>query len=526
MQRLTFDTIVIGSGLAGLTAAYYASRKGKVALLTKSEISTSNSFYAQGGIAGVMDPDDSTLLHSQDTLVAGRGICEKKSVDLLVEEGQSRILELIEMGMQFDRQNGELVLGLEGGHSKRRILHAGGDATGKGITSFMIKQVTAQTAVEIIDHTAAIRLLTDNGQFRGLQAINLHSGENFIFDAPSCILATGGLSRLYTRTTNPHTATGDGLAMAYQAGACLEDMEFIQFHPTATAIPGQETFLISEAVRGEGAYLLNAQKERFMPAIHPLAELAPRDIVAYSIFREMQKQQSSHVWLSLKHMDARKVRQRFSTIAAHLKQAGYDLAKDLIPVAPAAHYMVGGIKTDMNGETNIKGLFACGEVASTGVMGANRLASNSLLECLVFGKRAGEKAISATFQPPIDVHLAKISCAKNEWNKLFPEFKNSVAEIMTRHVGIIRNAKGLEEAKEALKKLTPRITTRATDYSHIKAMEALTIGRCIIDSALLRCESRGGHIREDFPKEDSNFRQHIIQQINCPTIYTPVHDDE
>ena len=309
----------------------------------------------------------------------------------MVNEGKQCVLKLIEMGMPFDKQNGEFVLGLEGGHGRRRILHAGGDATGKELTTFFLKKVKGQASVKAFEHHAVVKLLKNEDRIVGVQAFNFQTGKNIIFKSKAVILATGGLSRVFARSTNPHTATGDGIALAYEAGARIADLEFIQFHPSALYIPGKEAYLISEAVRGEGAWLLNQKGKRFMKDIHPLAELAPRDIVAYSIFRQVQKSDADYVYLSLKHLDAEKIKARFHHIYITLKELGFDLTKDFLPVLPAAHYMVGGIRTNLDAQTNVKGLFACGEAASTGVMGANRLASNSLLECLVFGKRASEK---------------------------------------------------------------------------------------------------------------------------------------
>ncbi|WP_423129174.1 L-aspartate oxidase [Gaoshiqia sp. Z1-71] len=521
MQKLTFDTIIVGSGLAGLTAAYYASRHGSVAIITKSQLDTSNSYYAQGGIAGVIADDDSPELHVHDTLVAGRGLCEKDAVDILVREGRERILELVEMGMQFDRIGNEFVLGLEGGHSKRRILHAGGDATGKELTCFMLGKVLEQKNIQTYEFTAVTRLIMQEGVCAGVQALDFVSGENVIFQAQACILATGGLSRIFSRTTNPHTATGDGIALAYEAGACLEDMEFIQFHPSAVCIENQDAFLISEAVRGEGAWLLNLQGERFMKNVHPLAELAPRDIVAFSIYRQMKKDNSPFVYLSLKHLNPDKIKTRFSNIYKKLNEFGYDLTSDLLPIAPAAHYMVGGIKTGLYGETSIPGLFACGEVASTGVMGANRLASNSLLECLVFGKRASEKAASLprhttpiAEQPPISNLQA--------YEDLYLGIKNEIADLMSEFVGIVRNESDLRQVLERLAKIKKQIPAGIREYNILKAHQITVICEMIATGALLRKESRGGHIRDDYNQEDPDFRAHIVQQKNKDPEFIPI----
>ena len=521
MQKMKFDTIVAGSGLAGLTAAWYASQHGTVALITKSELDTSNSYHAQGGIAGAIGDDDTPELHYNDTMVAGRGLCEGNAVDILVREGKDRIMELISMGMPFDRKDGKFVLGLEGGHSRRRILHAGGDATGKELTCFMLKKVQEQSNIFVFPYTAITKIIVQDGVCAGVLALDFQTGENVLYEAPACILATGGLSRIFSRTTNPHTATGDGISLAWEAGAQLEDMEFIQFHPTAICIENQDAFLISEAVRGEGAWLLNKNGERFMTEIHPLSELAPRDVVAFSIYQQMKKDNIPFVHLSLKHLDSEKIKSRFSNIYKRLQDFGYDLTSDLLPVAPAAHYMVGGIKTDENGQTNIPGLFACGEVASTGVMGANRLASNSLLECLVFGKRASEKA--ATFHSKRNsIPDQDVITNKKENEQLFLDIKNEIADLMSLKVGIIRNETDLVHALERLEKIQSVVPTESIDYNIIKCNQIIRICKLIIQPALLRKESRGGHIRKEYKLEDPDFQAHIVQQKDCEISFIPV----
>ncbi|MBC8005066.1 MAG: FAD-dependent oxidoreductase, partial [Verrucomicrobia bacterium] len=359
MEIKKFDTIIIGSGLAGLTAAYHASKYGNVAIITKSQLDISNSYYAQGGIAVVTHPDDSFESHIEDTLTAGRGLCDLDSVEVLVKEGQACVQEMIDLGMQFDKEDGQFVLGLEGGHTHRRILHAGGDATGKGLTCFMLAKVQEQKNIEVFEYSTVVELLVSGQKCVGVQALDFTSGKNILFESKATIIATGGLSRIYDRSTNPHTATGDGIALAYHVGAMLSDIEFIQFHPSALYIPGEEAFLISEAVRGEGAWLLNPKGERFMHHLHPLAELAPRDVVAHAIYNELQENQADFLYLSLKHLDPDLVKKRFSTIYHTLLKYNIDFTKDLLPISPAAHYMVGGIQTDLYGETNIKGLFAC-----------------------------------------------------------------------------------------------------------------------------------------------------------------------
>lgn len=518
-----FDTIIVGSGLAGLTAAFHASKKGRVAIITKSQLDISNSYYAQGGIAVVTDEKDSFESHIQDTLVAGRGLCDLDAVKILVTEGQECVLELIRLGMQFDTENGHFVQGLEGGHSFRRILHSGGDATGKGLTCFMLKKVQEQKNIQVFEYTTVVGLLVSNQICAGVQAFDFVSGRNILFKSKATIIATGGLSRIYDRSTNPHTATGDGIALAYHAGACLSDIEFIQFHPSALYIPGEEAFLISEAVRGEGAWLLNHEGERFMQHIHPLAELAPRDVVAYAIHNQLQLHHTDFIYLSLKHLNPDLIKKRFSTIYNTLLQYNIDITTDLLPISPAAHYMVGGIQTDLNGETNIEGLFACGEVASTGVMGANRLASNSLLECLVFGKRAAEKA---TREKNSTASLPEITLihVDQEKENFFLEIKNRVATLMSTKAGIVRSAKRLTEAIEELNVIKKQLPEKINEYNLLKIKHIADICTLICESALIRTESRGGHIREDFQSEDPALCAHLIQQIGQPFKFQKVRN--
>ncbi len=513
MQVLEFDTVVIGSGLAGLAAAYHSSKMGTVAIVTKSQLDTSNSYYAQGGIAAAISEADSPEEHAHDTLVAGRGICDHDSVNILVNEGIERVLELAKMGMPFDRKGDKYILGLEGGHSQRRILHAGGDATGKELTRFKLDLIKKQKNIQAFEFVAAFKLLKKQNNVVGVQAYDFNAGKNIVFKSKAVILATGGVSRVFSRSTNPHTATGDGIAIAYEAGAQLADLEFIQFHPTALYIPGKEAYLISEAVRGEGAWLVNHQGERFMKDIHPLAELAPRDVVAHSIFKEIQKSGKKHIFLSLKHLDKRKIKKRFKNIDRHLTQFGFDLTEDLIPISPAAHYMVGGVRTNLDGETNISGLFVCGELASTGVMGANRLASNSLLECLVFGKRASEKAAKLkktdfTLPKPEPIIL------NPDNGELFLRYQNEMASLMMENLGIVRNKKLIQKALTRFEEFEEEFDKNTNEYNLIKIRNTVTICKLIAQGALVRNESRGGHIREDFPEESTDFKMHIIQQKN------------
>ncbi|MFZ5430072.1 MAG: L-aspartate oxidase [Bacteroidota bacterium] len=523
MQKLEFDTVVIGSGLAGLTAAWYASRFGRVAIVTKSELDTSNSWFAQGGIAAVTAPDDSPELHIKDTLEAGRGLCDYDAVEVLVGEGRERVKELVDMGMPFDREDGEIVLGLEGGHSRRRILHAGGDATGKKLTLFMLEKVRDTPNITPFEFTAVVRIISSGGCVSGVQGLSFISRQNILFGAKAVILATGGLSRVYSRSTNPHTATGDGIAMAYDCGAELADLEFIQFHPSALALPGKDAFLISEAVRGEGAWLLNRNGERFMTGVHPLAELAPRDVVAHSIYNEMLKSGSDSVFLSLRHLNRHYIEDRFRTIFQTLRESGIDMTRDLIPVAPAAHYMVGGVRSGLDGDTSAKGLFVCGEAASTGVMGANRLASNSLLECLVFGKRASEKAARLS-GPSCDLTDVKPFRLNPETDQLYLDYRNEIAVLMMQNMGIIRQGGKMDIALSRLEEISEQFREESDDYNIFKISNIARICTLISRAALLRKESRGGHIREDFPDEDEQFRVHIIQQKDSPPRFVPIRD--
>lgn len=523
MQVLEFDTVVIGSGLAGLSAAYHSSEYGRVAIVTKSQLDTSNSYYAQGGIAAAISKDDSPEKHLHDTLVTGRGLCDRDAVEILVNEGRDRVFDLIKLGMPFDRDGKDFVLGLEGGHSKRRILHAGGDATGKELTCFKLGLVKAKKNIESFEFVTAIKLLIKENHIQGIHAYDFKTGENLIFKAKSVIMATGGMSRIFARSTNPHTATGDGIALAYEAGAKISDIEFIQFHPSALYIPDKEAYLISEAVRGEGAWLLNNKGERFMKDIHPLAELAPRDVVAYSIFRQIQKSEDKFIYLSLKHLDKEKIRKRFHNINQHLKEFGFDISEDLLPIAPAAHYMVGGVRTNLDAETNISGLFVCGELASTGVMGANRLASNSLLECLVFGKRASEKAAKIEAFPD-EVELPEPVYVDEVNEATFLNYRNKLAEIMSENLGIVRNKSGLEEALVQLTAITEQFENETNEYNLLKIRNEAAICKLVAKAALTREESRGGHIREDFQNENPDFKVHSIQEKNKEFHFEPVRE--
>lgn len=532
---LKFDYIVVGSGLAGLYAAYKASMKGSVAVITKSFIRESNSYNAQGGIAAVTSEDDNPEIHKSDTLIAGRGLCEESSVDILVNEGPDRIQEIIADDMKFDMENGSLALGLEGGHHKRRILHAGGDSTGRWITEFVISKAQSKSNIKIFENTLLLDLLVKDGVCYGVrcwsenpQLQSQSNGSEVLIYANNVLLSSGGASAIYARTTNPLTTIGDGVAIAYKAGCRVADMEFIQFHPSGLyRKESSQAFLISEAVRGEKAYLLNKDGKRFMVPIHELAELAPRDIVARSIFKQMIIDNRPYVILSLKHLDKEMILKRFPAINAKCKEYGYDLTQE-IPVAPAAHYSVGGVLSNNNGRTDIKRLYVCGEVAATGIMGANRLASNSLIECLVFANRAIEDSVKEgsveqfpSFEPLY---------VKDENNgELYTTLKEKVSNIMNTYAGIIRSEEGLKEGLEQISVLEREISDAAQHNPNEYYIEAskrlLCIARLIMTPALQRKESRGGHYREDYPCTDESYAVHSIQRCGEPVATAPVNSN-
>ena len=512
-KKIETEFLIIGSGLAGLYAALYASKFGSVCLVTKSTLSESNSFWAQGGIAAAVDPEDSTVFHKEDTLNAGRGLCNNKAVDVLVEEGRERVLDLIELGMEFDSDEEGLMLGLEGGHSKRRVLHAGGNSTGQKMVEFLISSVEKNEKIDVLELTTITKLASDNECCYGAMGYKQDTAENIFINSRSTVLSTGGASALYQRTTNPEGATGEGISLAYQAGAEIMDMEFIQFHPTAFYTETGETFLITEATRGEGAHLLDHSGKRFMKNYHNLEELAPRDVVSKAIHNEINKSGKEFVYLTLEHLDRSKIRKRFSNIYGLCLNHGLDLTCDLIPVSPAAHYTIGGVKTGLEGETNIKGLFACGEVTCTGVHGANRLASNSLLECIVFSKRAidGAKenlssANKVNFDFANEIVLSETDSSDQE---IFNEIKNSILINNTNSVGIVRNGEDLENYINQLGKWLDQ-SSSLSGWFRFKLGSMVDVSSMIAKQALLRTESRGAHVREDFEEENEDLRHHFV----------------
>ena len=537
-----FDYIIVGSGLAGLYAAWKASLKGSVAVITKSFVRESNSFNAQGGIAAVTSFDDNPEIHKSDTLIAGRGLCEERSVEILVNEGPARIEEIIAEGMKFDTENGVLALGLEGGHHKRRILHAGGDATGRWITEFAISKVEQRDNITVFENTLLLDLLVQDNTCYGVRCWSTNpkltengaggNGEEIMLFADHVFLTSGGASAVYARTTNPQTTVGDGVAIAYKAGCRVLDMEFIQFHPSGLYLKDSpQAFLISEAVRGESAHLLNKAGKRFMVPIHELAELAPRDIVARSIFKQMKQDGMPYVTLSLKHLNKEMILKRFPGIYAKCKEFGYDLTQE-IPVAPAAHYSVGGVMSNNNGRTDVKRLYVCGEVAATGIMGANRLASNSLIECLVFANRAVDDTVQVGGVAEFPTFQKQYS--KDESNaQLYQQLRQKVSEIMNNNAGIIRSDETLSEGLRQIAELGDVIKQKQAErggesnreYYLEASRRLLCVARLIMSPALLRKESRGGHYREDYPCADESYALHSVQRRGKEITTAPVNDN-
>ncbi len=500
--------IVIGSGIAGLIAALELSRVHQVTLITKSRLAESNTRYAQGGIAAVMTADDSVAEHVEDTLRAGAGLCNREAVEILCAEGPERVRELIRLGVDFDRKHGELARGLEAAHSRARVLHAGGDATGLAIEMALVEAVRT-APIRVLEHTFAADLLQDAGAVCGLEIV-ASDGSRTQLPADALVLASGGAGHLYPYTTNPSVATGDGVALALRAGAQLADVEFYQFHPTALSAPGG--FLISEAVRGDGAVLRASDGTRFMQAVHPDAELAPRDVVARGIATQMTHQGGTPVMLDATALGAEFLAQRFPTIHTACLRAGFDWTKEPIPVAPAAHYWMGGIWTDTSGRSSLKGLFAVGEVACTGVHGANRLASNSLLESLVFAWRAAHLLVSdgesALLSWPTLDHKQEILLPASEGITTQPmPSRQSLQAIMWMSAGISRDAAGLKNALKTIE----RWTVSGQTVPELEDANLLLLARAVISAALAREESRGAHSRTDFPQPlgAQRFHRHI-----------------
>jgi L-aspartate oxidase len=528
----TKHILVVGSGIAGLIAALELSTKYDVTIVTKAGLAESNTRWAQGGIAAAMFDDDSAASHAADTLAAGAGLCNPNAVNILCTEGPTRIRDLIRLGVPFDQTpSGDLARGLEAAHSKARILHAGGDATGLSVETTLVRAVRNTPKISVLEHTFALDLVLQNGTVTGLEIID-SEGLPRAIDADAVILASGGAGPLYLHTTNPTVATGDGIAMALRAGAQLADTEFYQFHPTALSAAtslDSSPFLISEAVRGEGAVLLDADGHRFMPRIHPAAELAPRDVVARGIARQMALHKGLPVLLDATAMSPEFLAKRFPSIDAETRARNLDWSRDPIPVTPAAHYWMGGVRADLHGRTSVPGLFAVGEVACTGAHGANRLASNSLLESLTFAWRCAHLLLQADSLPaditpfigtPTSLH--EIQAASPD--RTIPITRLELQSLLWTQAGIERNATDL---RSVLRTLIGSHAEGITVYD-LETANLLALARGLVTAALAREESRGAHFRTDFPHSSTAFEHSLIyaqntgvRKINAPQVAVP-----
>jgi L-aspartate oxidase len=522
---LAGDFLIIGSGVAALRAAAALSDAGDVVVLTKAEPAEGSTGYAQGGIAAAVGPDDSFDLHARDTMAAGDGLCDEAAVRVLVEDGPRYVRELIEWGAHFDREaGGDVSLAREGAHSVRRVLHAR-DATGREIARALWARVSQERAVRVIPHALAVEIVCSADRAIGVRFLG-PDGSPAIARARAVLIATGGAGQVFRETTNPAVACGDGITMAYRAGARVADLEFVQFHPTALNVEGAPRFLLSEALRGEGAQLVNEAGERFMTREDPLGDLAPRDRVARAISREAART-GQPVYLSLQHLDPAFVYERFPLIADACRRAGLDLARDRIPVGPAAHYVMGGVWTDLDARTSVPGLFAAGEAACTGVHGANRLASNSLLEGLVFGARAGlamRRWVDGASAWPVQAPPVPTLAAAWSGAVLTPALPAAdVRDLMWRMVGLFRDRAGLDQAAATLDEAW--LTLRAPlddglrlDADGWRALTILTVARLTARAARRREESRGAHFRSDFPaRDDIHWKRHVSETIEATT---------
>jgi L-aspartate oxidase len=505
------DVLIIGAGLAGLRAALAIPESLEVLVVTKDEVQQSNSNYAQGGIAGVLDPEDRFENHVEDTLKAGAGHCDREVVEAVVREAPRELAQLVAWGTNFDQEGDKLALTLEGGHSHRRIVHALGDATGQEVMRAVIARARLAPHVSLWENCFTLDLLTDDGVCVGAVVHRQGFGPVLVW-ARQTILASGGAGQLYRETTNPLVATGDGMAAAYRAGAQLRDVEFMQFHPTVLYVAGSARFLISEAVRGEGGYLRDKTGHRFMPDVDPRAELAPRDVVSRAIARQMDKTRHSNVYLDLSHLDPARVRKRFPGIDKTCQSFDLDITKDRIPVRPGAHYFIGGVTVDHQGRTTIPSLWAAGEVTSSGLHGANRLASNSLLEGLVYGGWCGANAAAAILSPSTLTPRLVASSFRPERGQLdLADLRNSLQSLMWRKAGIVRDEAGLDEALQDVGYWCGYVL--AHEFATVDGWELqnlLTVARLVLWSARARQESRGVHCRSDYPdRDDVNWKRYV-----------------
>ncbi len=517
VTELRVPVLVIGSGVAGLSAALEAANRFEVLLLTKAEAGESNTSWAQGGVAAVFSPKDSVASHVQDTLHCGRGLCHEEVVRAVVKAGRGAIERLIEWGGSFDRlSSGELRLGMEGGHTAERIIHAGGDATGNELQSVLLRRVAGNPRIRLMEHTIVLDLVVHENRVLG--AIGHHDNRYLLVRAAAVICATGGCGQVFRESTNPEIATGDGLALLARAGVILRGMEFVQFHPTTLYIAGSSRMLISEAVRGEGGILRDKNGVAFMEGLHPRKELAARDFVSRAVLQRIVETGHTNVYLDVRHLPPEFIRSRFPQIDRVCRNFGLDITRDPIPVAPAAHYMIGGAVVDIDGRTNLRRLFAVGEVSCTGLHGANRLASNSLLEGLVLGVRVGHAAAEcASLEESEGFHLPETR-APTRWQD--PHFSskdlcNSMKSLMWRHVGILRDGTGLAEADRRLESwqtLADSVCRNRPREWEIRNM--LLVSRLITAAACARSESRGVHFRTDFPQEDARSCEDLEVWLN------------
>jgi len=506
------DFIVVGAGIAGLRASVELAPAGLVLCLAKREVTESNTQYAQGGIAAALSDDDEVSLHLDDTLKAGDGLCNEEAARILVEDGPARIEELIEWGTEFDRTGSKIAFTREGAHSRNRVLHAHGDSTGREIGRALYLKAKALKPIEFREFEFTTEIVVRDGRAVGVRVLD-NNGQMHEIHASSVLLATGGLGQVYSDTTNPQVATGDGVAMAYRAGADISDMEFVQFHPTALYLKNAPRFLLSEALRGEGAHLRNLELQRFMHKYHEMGELAPRDVVARAIAHELEvtKRPDAVVYLDLTHLKSETVRKRFPTIYATCMRYNVDITEELVPIRPAAHYAMGGVRTDLDGRTSIPGLYAAGEVACTGVHGANRLASNSLLEGLVYGARAARAMQNEMRSPHESAGAATNPAVQTDGSATETEkFIQKVKSTMWQHVAVVRDGKVLKQVVADLTAMHQQLP-RSGDRRSYEAANILRTGLLIARSALAREESRGAHYRLDFPlKNDKKFAKHSV----------------
>ena len=525
------DFLVIGSGVAGLRAAIELCRHGRVLIVTKGSRLESNSMYAQGGVAVALNAEDDVNLHFSDTIRAGHQLGREDAARVLVEEGPTRIQELITWGTQFDKVGGKLAFTKEGAHSRNRVLRARGDATGHEMIRVLLERARQHPGIQWLDRYFTRDLLVVDGRCFGAVAVNELTGDVKILPAAAVLLTTGGAGQIYARTTNTGNATGDGMAMAYRAGVVLEDMEFVQFHPTALYLPSSPPFLLSEAMRGEGGVLRNRKGELFLSRYHPAAEMAPRDIVARAIWSEMASSRTRHVYLDVTHLGKGFIKKRFPTIYRTCLRFDIDITEEWIPVSPSAHYFMGGLKAGIDGETTLPGLFAAGEVACNGVHGANRLASNSLLEGLVFGYRAAKSALSlpagfgrthlkslAARVSAEPVCLGRPSGTLEDSEKL----RNSLRRLMWNKVGLVRTGDSLIQALAQLSRWDPQIQASLQTRSDLEVKNMIQVARCVTEAALWRENSLGTHYREDFPScRGSTWKTHSQVRLAEPVRSVP-----